>query len=189
MSPSSTIFPASLTGKSLYTIYAIIITLLTLPYDSFVYIIPSLRPHPNWTYYQAITNTLMNASLYHASIIEIQTSLPLSPGSEGANFVPIPPAKDHLYLSILTPAQRPNQSVWAEYGTRAHPTLQPRAPRPSSSTSTAAPSSSALAVPQHAALLQQPSRLPSSPLKPSHSPTAFPAVTPPARFELRYKTA
>ncbi|KAL2048038.1 hypothetical protein ABVK25_011075 [Lepraria finkii] len=104
MPHQSTAFPASLTGKPLYTIYAISTTLLTLPYHLIAYILPSLRPHPEWTYHQSIMNHLMHAFLYHASILELQTPYPSPPGPEGPqNFAAIPRAESTLFRGVLTP--------------------------------------------------------------------------------------
>ena len=85
-------------GKVLWTFIAITLTLLKLPLW-LLYFIPSrLRPHPRWTYTQALKQQLFRALIYHSSFIEIQRPAWLEPGAEKERLVLIdPPEKDHFH--------------------------------------------------------------------------------------------
>ena len=101
MAPNPNKFPASPVGRPLYTAYAIVGTLLSLPYHLLRNVPLSLRPHPEWTYYQSVLNHFMRTFLYHASILELQTLLPTSATQEDSNFVTISPADHHFYRGVL----------------------------------------------------------------------------------------
>jgi len=105
MPQNSTSLLVSLTGRYFYTIYAITTTMIILPYHLLICIFPSFRPHAEWTYHQSVMNYLMGAFLYHASALEVQTPLPLSPGSEGSNFAAIHPAQASLYRGAIAPTK------------------------------------------------------------------------------------
>lgn len=53
-------------------------TSIWLPIWLLWYISPSLHPHPRWTYRQAVMNSILNAFLYHWSLIEIEWPRALS---------------------------------------------------------------------------------------------------------------
>ena len=89
-------------GKVIWTIFATTLTLFKLPLWLLCFISPRLRPHPNWTYRQALSQQLFRAYIYHLSLIEVQTPASLEPGAEKERLVLIiPPAKDH-FQGILT---------------------------------------------------------------------------------------
>lgn len=94
-------FPASRVGKPLYTAFAIISTLSSLPYHLLKNVPSSLRPHREWTYYQSVLNHLMRTFLYHDSILELQTPLPTSATNGDPNFVAIAPADNQYYRGAL----------------------------------------------------------------------------------------
>ena len=88
-------------GKVAWAVAATTIALGQLPFW-LVYSIPKqLRPHPKWTYLQAISNRLLRAFVYHVSFMEMQTPLRLEPAAEKERFVIIKPAVKDLYRGIL----------------------------------------------------------------------------------------
>lgn len=88
-------------GKVTWTIGAIILTIVKLPFWLIYFIPPPLRQHPQWTYRQALMNELMQAFLYHSSLVEVKTPLSLNPGPEKERFVKIPPTDKDVYRSVL----------------------------------------------------------------------------------------
>ena len=89
-------------GKVIWTIIATTLTLFKLPLWLLYFIPSTLRPHPKWTYCQALSQQLFRTYIYHLSLIEIQTPASLEPGAEKERFVLInPPEKDH-FQGILT---------------------------------------------------------------------------------------
>ncbi|KAH7408619.1 Alpha/Beta hydrolase protein [Phaeosphaeria sp. MPI-PUGE-AT-0046c] len=86
-------------AKSIWVLGAILFTLLKLPFLSLYHVFR--RPHPNWTFRQAIMNHLMRTFLYHSAVVQARTPLKLDPGSEGNRFVQIPPVEDQYLKGVL----------------------------------------------------------------------------------------
>jgi hypothetical protein len=96
-------FVAKQPGKALWTGAALLWTLVRLPVWLACYIPKRFRPHPKWTYKQALMNRLLEANLYHSSIVEICTPVRLD---ETDGFVRIhPSADDGDYHGLLDDAE------------------------------------------------------------------------------------
>ena len=83
---------------------AISAILAQLPFWLVVYALPQLRPHPKWTYLQAIKNRQVRSYVYHYSVMEVRTPLRLEPGAEKERFVRIEPSKKNIYRGVLAAA-------------------------------------------------------------------------------------
>lgn len=95
--------------KALWVLGAIATTVIRLPFW-LVYFLPSfLRQDPRWTYAQAIRVRLLRIFLHHASIVEMDTLLPLTPGDEKNRFVVTNPAATSRYTGPCNslPAVKP----------------------------------------------------------------------------------
>lgn len=58
------------------------------------------RPHPQWTYHQAIGNAILRGFFSFASIVEYRTPSSLEPGPEKERFVVMNPAKPASYSGL-----------------------------------------------------------------------------------------
>lgn len=94
-------FITSRNGKIVWTITAISTTLAQLPFWLLLYALPQLRPHPKWTYSQAIKNRLLRLYVYHRATMEAPTPLRLEPGAEKERFVLIKPSEKNFYSGVL----------------------------------------------------------------------------------------
>lgn len=91
-------------GKAIWTVVAILIILIRLPF-LLIYLIPkSLRPQRTWSYRQAVANESIRMTLHFLSAIRSRTALSLSPGADGARFVTMHPAKADVYRGLLDDA-------------------------------------------------------------------------------------
>ena len=86
--------------KSLYATYAIVATLVRLPFWLICFVPRKLRQHPAWTFRQALTNEFFKSYLYYSSLVRVRTPLTLEPGAEQERFVAIPPATEPIYQGI-----------------------------------------------------------------------------------------
>ena len=89
-------------GKLIWPIIATTLTLFKLPLWLLYFLPSQLRPHPNWTYRQALSQQLFRTYIYHLSLIEIQTPASLDPGAEKERFVLITPPEKDQFQGILT---------------------------------------------------------------------------------------
>lgn len=85
-------------GKAIWTLGAVTLTLLRLPYWLIYYIPKRFRQHPQWTYRQALMNQMVRIILYHSSFVEVYTPIQLD---EKNDFVIISSAEDHIYQGLL----------------------------------------------------------------------------------------
>ncbi|KAK8241239.1 Alpha/Beta hydrolase protein [Phyllosticta capitalensis] len=83
--------------RGLYALYAITLEAIRMPIWMLLFLIPSLRPCPQWTHPQAVRHKILKAFVYHSAMLEILVPLSLSPGREGNRFVVMPPAESSLY--------------------------------------------------------------------------------------------
>jgi len=88
-------------GKFLWTLWALTLNAVRLPFW-LIYLIPSsLRQNKNWTYRQAVGVRILKAFLGYMSVIEIKIPTPLKPGREGDAFVVIQPGKSSKYVGVV----------------------------------------------------------------------------------------
>ena len=80
---------------------AIVYIFVGLPLALSIHAFPGLRPHPKWTYRQAIMNDIMNAVLHYWSVFEIATHLSLPQASQHHRFIRLNPAEHHYYTGVL----------------------------------------------------------------------------------------
>ncbi len=96
--------------KALYTLFATTLESVRLPLYILLYVLPSTRPHPKWTYKQAILTKLFKTFLHHAAKVEIRVPMSLAPGKEGDRFVvmraPSPDTQEKLYIGPLQDSYR-----------------------------------------------------------------------------------
>lgn len=88
-------------GKAIWTIGAVVVTVVMLPFWLLYYSQRPLRQHPGWTYHQAVMNQLFEAYLYHSAAVQVHTLLRLDSGAEGERFVIITPSSKDIYRGIL----------------------------------------------------------------------------------------
>ncbi|KAK3380664.1 Alpha/Beta hydrolase protein [Lasiosphaeria ovina] len=77
------------------------LTLVQLPWLAALYLFPSLRPVPAWTYRQALSRSLIRSLLDFLVAIESKPPLDLKPGKDKDRFILVPPASPRLYRDIL----------------------------------------------------------------------------------------
>ena len=88
-------------GKAIWTLYAVISIIVRLPFWLFYFIPRALRPQPQWTYRQAITNKVVKAGTYFLFSMRVTPTLSLDPGKEKERFVVLEPAPADLYQGVL----------------------------------------------------------------------------------------
>ena len=88
-------------GKFVWILGATSVNLVQLPVWLVYFVRRGFRPHVKWTYLQSIMNHLMNAFLYHSSMVQVKTALRLEPGTEKERFVRIEPADPDFYRGVL----------------------------------------------------------------------------------------
>ena len=88
-------------GKAIWTILFIVFGPLRLSFLLLYFIPKRLRPHPQWTYRQAVGNALLKSWFSFASTVEFRTSKSLEPGSEKERFVVMDPAKSESYVGVV----------------------------------------------------------------------------------------
>lgn len=101
--------------KALYIIFYFASIPILLPFWIFHYAPRSFRPHPKWTYHQALMNQILHSILHFTSAIRMKTDQSLEPGAEGDRFVVIKPTEDGFYGGIVNdPEIRPAAigAVW-----------------------------------------------------------------------------
>ncbi|KAJ9667359.1 hypothetical protein H2201_002560 [Coniosporium apollinis] len=114
--------------KALYTLLATTFESIRLPLYVVLYILPSTRPHPKWTYKQAILTKLFKTFLHHAAKVEIRVPLSLNPGKEGERFAiiraPDISTQEKLYIG---PMRDPHGEIAPEaVGGTWYPSAYPR---------------------------------------------------------------
>lgn len=85
----------------MWALYAVITSAIQLPFWLIYYISKGLRPHPKWTYRQAVMKQLLRTYLYHRSVMRIQSALSLDPGHEKDQFVIMAPSEEDVYVGVL----------------------------------------------------------------------------------------
>ncbi|KAH8433895.1 uncharacterized protein LDX57_011531 [Aspergillus melleus] len=78
----------------LYTTYTIVSIPARLVAILLYYIPQSTRPHPKWTYHQAVGTKVFSLWWRYATAVNFHTRKTLLPGSEGDRFIVIPPPSD-----------------------------------------------------------------------------------------------
>jgi len=99
---ASTRFRAKQPGKGVWTTLFILHAPFRLAFLLLYFIPRYFRPHPQWTYHQAIGNAILGLWISFASTIELRTSNSLDPGSEKERFVVIRPAKPESYSGVAS---------------------------------------------------------------------------------------
>ncbi|KAF2239622.1 alpha/beta-hydrolase [Viridothelium virens] len=87
--------------KALWVLLAVSTTLIRLPLWTLLYLLPSLRPNPHWTFRQALGTRIVRLFLYQSSLVEVKTPTSLSPGAEKSRFVTIDPSSSPRYASLF----------------------------------------------------------------------------------------
>ncbi|KAL8829799.1 MAG: hypothetical protein Q9191_001802 [Dirinaria sp. TL-2023a] len=87
--------------KAVWTIFLILTAPFRLTFLLLRFIPKNIRQHPQWTYYQAVANALLEHWLSFASTIEYQSQKSLEPGSEKERFVVMNPAKAEIYSGVV----------------------------------------------------------------------------------------
>lgn len=106
----------------LYQIFRVTTILARLPFWLLKFLLPAFRPHPSWTFKQAVARNL----IYHIgnlnSTIGRTIPLPLTPGKEGARWATTDPFTDELYVGPLVSARiRPVEIGGTWYGVPCAP--------------------------------------------------------------------
>ena len=74
--------------------------LFLLPFWVVYHVPKSLRPHPKWTYKQALMNPILRTILHFTTAIRMSPVQVLEPGAERDRFVVIKPGEGSLYRGI-----------------------------------------------------------------------------------------
>ena len=104
--------------KAIYVLFVLGFELIRLPYLILKYLKPKGRPHPDWTFQQALATRMVSSFILHFSLVQGNSPIPLAPGAEKERFVRIKPAASDLYKGPL----RSNNDVQpAEIGATWYP--------------------------------------------------------------------
>lgn len=90
-------------------------SLLHLPLLAAAYLQPERRQDPDWTYRQAICNSVLKAFLDAFAFCRIKPSLSLRPGLERDRFILIEPSKPELYKGIAQDKEVKPETVGATW--------------------------------------------------------------------------
>jgi hypothetical protein len=85
----------------LYLLSTFLTTLLRLPFYLIYYIPAATRPHPQWTYRQAVRTRLIKTFLFAISFVENVTPLSLEPGKDGDSWQVVERREDSVYQGVL----------------------------------------------------------------------------------------
>jgi acetyl esterase/lipase len=87
---------ASQPGKVVWTVGALIINAVKLPFWIIYYISSSNRQHPQWSLRQAVATQAMRTALWHFSFMHVKTPLVVQPKAKEAGcLVPIKPSSEN----------------------------------------------------------------------------------------------
>ncbi|KAI9761971.1 MAG: hypothetical protein M4579_000754 [Chaenotheca gracillima] len=90
-------------GKAIWTVCALLAMGVKVPFWLAYYIPKSLRPHPTWTYRQAVCTRILRAALTFASMTQARTPLNLEPGAEKERFAVFAPSTKDVYRGVAAP--------------------------------------------------------------------------------------
>ncbi|KAL8909097.1 MAG: hypothetical protein Q9207_000431 [Kuettlingeria erythrocarpa] len=93
-------FRAKQPGKAVWTTLFILSGPFRLVFLLLYFIPKYARPHPQWTYHQAVGNAILKLWFSFASTIEFRTTKSLDPGSEKERFVVMAPASPEAYSEV-----------------------------------------------------------------------------------------
>lgn len=107
----------------LYQIFQITSIIARLPFWLIKSLLPALRPHPSWTFKQAIARSIIYNIGHANSTIGRTIPLPLTAGKEGARWALTDPFTDELYVGPLVSSARirPVEIGGTWYGIAAAP--------------------------------------------------------------------
>ncbi|KAI4150798.1 MAG: hypothetical protein L6R39_002167 [Caloplaca ligustica] len=86
--------------KAVWIIVSILHGPLRLIFVLLYFIPPRFRPHPQWTYRQAVGNSLLKFWFSFASTVQLRTTKSLEPGSEKECFIVMKPEPPDSYLGV-----------------------------------------------------------------------------------------
>jgi len=89
-------------GKGIWTTLFILYGPSRLAFLLLYFIPRYLRPHPQWTYHQAVGNAILKLWFSFASTIEFRTAISLEPGSEKERFVVMSPTDPEFYSNVAS---------------------------------------------------------------------------------------
>lgn len=84
-------------GKALWTLLAVTFNLIRFPLWLIYYLLPSMRPHRQWTFRQTIGVQIVKTFLWNCSVIEAKTPLSLLAKGEKRRWAVIQPANSSKY--------------------------------------------------------------------------------------------
>ena len=102
MDPFRVSFYTRQPGKTIYTLLSISSALPKIAFWLIIYLPKYFRPHPQWTYRQAVMNKAVLYFLDWQSVIRIKTPQDLKPGIEKERFLTIPPSPAKFYQGVTT---------------------------------------------------------------------------------------
>lgn len=86
--------------KGIYTLLAVAFNAAKLPLWLIYYLPPFMRPHPKWSYGQAIKVQIVKAFLWNAALVEMKTPMSLASEAEKERWEVIQPADKALYVRV-----------------------------------------------------------------------------------------
>ncbi|KAF2201926.1 alpha/beta-hydrolase [Delitschia confertaspora ATCC 74209] len=87
--------------KALYILAAVWFEVSRLPFWLLKYLFSFGRPHPNYTFRQALGLRIVSSFVHHSAAVRLHTPLPLTPGREKGRWVVIEPAEQKYYKGPL----------------------------------------------------------------------------------------
>lgn len=109
--------------RIIYHLFKVASILTRLPFWLLRAAIPALRPHPQWTFKQALMRNVIQTLVGITSSIGITATLSLQPGKEGPRWATTAPFDETLYVGpLLSAKDKPATTGGTWYGVDRAPT-------------------------------------------------------------------
>lgn len=94
-------------GKALWTLFALAVNAVRLPIWLLIYIPSFMRPHPKWSYRQAILVRIVRAFLWNSALVAVKTPLSITADKEKERWVLVGPAPSKVYTGVASQTREP----------------------------------------------------------------------------------
>lgn len=96
-------------GKAFWTLNTILSCFICIPLTCLYFVPKGIRPHPEWTFRQAVGNELLRIWFAYASTVEFQSPLPLK--SRDRRFITMKPSTRDLYRGVADGSETRIQAI------------------------------------------------------------------------------
>lgn len=114
-------------GKALWTLFSLAVNAIRLPIWLLIYMPSFMRPHPKWSYRQAVLVRIVRAWLWNAAIVAVKTPLSITADKEKERWVRVGPAPGKCYTGVASQDREPKAQ---QVGGTWYPAAPTRASKP-----------------------------------------------------------